>query len=53
MWDDGTIYEGYWAHNQPHGNGRIVHDNGDVYDGEWKNAKAHGIGFYGKTDNMI
>lgn len=31
IWDNGTIYEGYWYHDKPHGRGRIVHHNGDVY----------------------
>ena len=31
LWDNGTIYEGYWSHDKPHGKGRIVFHNGDVY----------------------
>ena len=46
MWDDGSIYEGYWSRHMANGFGRLIHADGDVYEGEWVEDKAHGRGKY-------
>ena len=46
MWDDGSIYEGYWKQHMANGFGRLIHADGDVYEGEWVEDKAHGRGKY-------
>lgn len=41
---DGTIYEGNFKDNNPHGFGRLENENGDVeYEGEWVSGKAKAI----------
>lgn len=42
IWQDGSIYEGYWHNNVACGKGRLIHSDGDIYEGEWKDDKAHG-----------
>ena len=32
---DGTVYEGGWRQQEPHGKGKIIYRNGDVYKGEF------------------
>lgn len=53
-WNDGTVYEGFWANDKANGKGRMVHANGDVYEGNWENDRACGRGVfihsYGSTD---
>ena len=49
-WQDGSMYEGYWANNKANGKGRLIHADGDVYDGLWKDDKAHGYGTYSHLD---
>jgi len=31
VWDDYSLYEGYWKDNKANGRGRLIHPNGDVY----------------------
>ncbi len=50
VWEDFTLYEGYWADDRANGRGRLIHTNGDVYEGDWKDDKAHGKGVYTKND---
>lgn len=42
-WQDGTVYIGYWHHDQEHGYGEKLYSNGDVYRGYWR---------YGAFDNQ-
>ena len=49
-WIDGSMYEGYWAHDKATGKGRLFHADGDVYEGDWKDDKAHGQGKYTHSD---
>ena len=53
IWNDGSMYEGYWANDKPNGKGRFIYTNGDVYEGEWENDKAHGKGIYIYADGVI
>ena len=50
MWDDFSLYDGYWKDNKANGRGRLIHPNGDAYEGEWKDDKAHGKGVYYNYD---
>jgi len=50
IWQDGSVYEGYWKDDKANGRGRLIHANKDVYIGEWKDDKAHGYGFYLHAD---
>ena len=50
VWQDGSIYDGYWKNGLANGRGRLVHADGDIYDGHWKDDKAHGKGQYTHTD---
>ena len=31
VWEDFSLYEGYWKDNKANGRGRLIHPNGDVY----------------------
>lgn len=44
VWNDGSIYEGFWKNNKAHGEGRFILANGDMYVGNWANDKADGHG---------
>lgn len=46
VWEDFSLYEGYWKEDKANGRGRLIHADGDVYEGEWLNDKAHGKGVY-------
>ncbi len=46
VWDDQSIYEGYWQNDKANGKGRIIYANGDAYEGDWKDDKANGHGTY-------
>jgi len=46
IWQDGSIYEGWWKANKANGRGRLIHAECDIYEGEWLNDKAHGYGEY-------
>ena len=50
IWQDGSIYEGYWVHDKANGRGRLIHGDGDIYEGMWKDDKASGYGQYTHTD---
>lgn len=50
VWEDFSLYEGYWVDDRANGRGRLIHANGDVYEGDWKDDKAHGKGVYTKQD---
>jgi hypothetical protein len=32
VWEDYTLYEGYWVNYRAHGRGRIIHANRDAYE---------------------
>lgn len=46
IYQDGSVYEGFFRNNERHGAGRIIYENGDIYQGEWENGKCHGYGLY-------
>ncbi len=31
VWDDFSLYEGYWVDDRANGRGRLIHGNSDVY----------------------
>ena len=33
VWDDHSLYEGYWIDDKANGRGRLIHADGDVYEG--------------------
>lgn len=33
VWEDYSLYEGYWMEDRANGRGRLIHANGDVYEG--------------------
>ena len=35
VWNDGSVYEGYWLHDRANGKGRLIQTDGDVYLGYW------------------
>ncbi|WP_236974772.1 caspase family protein [Membranihabitans maritimus] len=42
--ENGSIYQGYFFKEKPHGKGKYVYSNGNVYKGEWKHGKKSGEG---------
>jgi hypothetical protein len=40
----GSVYEGQWAYNYPHGRGTQFYANGDVYEGMFKEGRPNGRG---------
>ena len=44
VFPDGSVYEGKWSWNKPHGRGVFRYANGDVYEGEFFKGKKHGRG---------
>ena len=40
LWNDGSIYVGYWRNDKANGKGRLIHADGDVYEGDWVSDKA-------------
>ena len=39
-----ALYDGDWANNSRHGEGKQVSENGDVYEGSWVENKREGYG---------
>ena len=37
IWNDGSMYEGWWMDNKANGKGRLIHADGDHYIGDWLN----------------
>ena len=33
VWEDSSLYEGYWKDDKANGRGRLIHPNGDFYEG--------------------
>lgn len=31
LWEDFSLYEGYWKNDMANGQGRLIHSDGDVY----------------------
>ena len=46
LYDNGSLYEGYWVENQKSGKGRVIYNNLDTYEGMWKDNKYDGKGEY-------
>ena len=40
----GAKYEGQWAHDVRHGEGKQVSRSGDMYEGGWEDDAPHGVG---------
>ena len=51
IWNDNSIYDGWWYNDQPHGKGIKVFSNGDCYYGEFRHGKMTGKGSYHKEDD--
>jgi len=49
-WNDGSVYEGYWANNKANGRGRLIETDGSVYEGHWANDMKSGQGRYTHLD---
>ena len=50
VWEDGSLYEGYWKNNKGNFFGRLIHKDGDIYQGEFLDDMAHGFGYYMHSD---
>jgi len=46
VYEDGSIYEGFWKNDNRNGAGRIIYSNGDVYQGLWLNDTCSGYGIF-------
>lgn len=33
VWEDFSLYEGYWIDDKANGRGRLIHGDGEVYEG--------------------
>lgn len=53
LFQDGTLYEGYWKEDAPFGFGRLIKANGDVYEGGVNGYKASGKGVLYSLDGYI
>lgn len=45
IFDDGSVYEGYFMNGKYHGYGRLITD-GNIYEGQWSDNKLNGKGTY-------
>jgi hypothetical protein len=46
LWEDGSLFEGFWKDGKACGSGHLLYSDGDVYEGQWLNGKNHGFGEY-------
>ena len=44
MWEDTTIYIGYWKNDLRHGKGLAIYPDGSFYEGLWETDKKSGVG---------
>jgi len=53
QYDDGSRYEGEWANDWKHGEGKWYFATGSVYKGEWKFGKREGTGYFYAFDGSV
>ena len=51
VYNNGTVYEGYWEDDKRQGDGRMIFQNSDYYQGDWKDGKYDGKGEMIKSDS--
>lgn len=44
IYEDGSVYEGYWDSQYPNGQGKMTEKDGSVYEGEFLNGYYEGFG---------
>ena len=49
----GELFDGDWANNQRHGEGKQVYENGDAYEGSWTDGKREGYGRLTKVTHPL
>lgn len=53
VFDDGSVYTGFFLNGIPDGEGECTYINGDVYKGRWKNGKPAGKGRYVYSNGIV
>ena len=53
IWNEGSIYYGYWVKDKANIRGKLIHNDGDIYEGEWLDDKPNGKGIYQHKDGTL
>ena len=53
QYDDGSRYEGEWANDWKHGDGKWYFTTGSVYAGTWRFGKREGTGYFYAFDGSV
>jgi len=52
IWEDGSMYEGFWVDGKKNDRGRLIYAFGDWYEGEWKDDLRHGYGKFTNSEGV-
>ena len=44
VYEDGSVYDGFWFNDEEHGFGKLAHPNGCIYFGQWADGDKEGLG---------
>lgn len=53
VFDDGSVYTGFFVGGLPHGEGECKFKNGDYYKGLWQKGKPQGQGSYAYANGVV
>ena len=53
VYDDGSLYEGFWLEDVEHGKGRFVSKRGSFYEGDFIDGEKHGFGRFVHSNNTM
>jgi hypothetical protein len=53
VFEDGSVYTGFFINGLPDGEGECKYVNGDVYKGRWRNGRPAGKGHYVYSNGLV
>ncbi len=53
VFDDGSVYTGFFLNGLPDGEGECRYVNGEVYRGHWSHGRPSGLGHYTYTNGVV
>ena len=53
VFEDGSVYTGFFLNGLPDGEGECRYVNGEVYKGRWRNGRPSGRGCYSYTNGVV